>query len=208
MATGKDSVASNTPAIIYLLRQIVAASGGGGGGGVGFSTEAKQDDTITKLDDVLNLLALQAEISTGWVQDANGDLHWLETVIDESDGSVTYSYFDGPGGAPTGPVAPVAPVTDAVTRTFLGDEILNIGNGAVAPLAAIPVGANLAEIQVLSGNVWFRIGTPPAVNAGYYHPVNSHIELESVDELGGSFLADGAPALLFISYYNHINTNV
>ncbi len=62
---------------------------------------AQQAATVTPVD----------ETTTGWVTDVNGDVHWLETIVDTT-GGITYTYYDSPGGAVTTPVMPITPVTE------------------------------------------------------------------------------------------------
>ncbi len=113
--------------------------------------------------------------------------------------------------AQTEPPPPPPPVP----RSVVGTETLALNDQTVTTLAAVPAGANHAEVHVWSapgcGVVWTISGVnPDAANAvGHRTSDGGHFELESAAEVA-AFKAMGLPgclATLHVTYFE-LNTHV
>ncbi len=72
------------------------------------------------------------ELSSLFVQDSAGNVYWLEVNVDETDGSVTYTFFDQPGGTQQIPVGDVGPIPDSNINVIPRcDDVNNDGSDLV-----------------------------------------------------------------------------
>jgi len=68
-------------------------------------------------------------LAGSWVQDVAGNIYWLETATD-TEGNVTYMYYDQPGGSIVTPTGDVSPVLDSNMQIIKRADDVN-GDGSV-----------------------------------------------------------------------------
>lgn len=68
-------------------------------------------------------------LAGSWVQDVAGNIYWLETATD-TEGNVTYIYYDQPGGSIVTPTGDVSPVLDSNMQIIKRADDVN-GDGSV-----------------------------------------------------------------------------
>jgi len=67
-------------------------------------------------------------LAGSWVQDEAGNVYWLETATD-TEGNVTYTYYDQPGGNIVSPTGDVSPVLDSNMQVIKrGDDVNGDGS--------------------------------------------------------------------------------
>lgn len=104
-------------------------------------------------------------ITNQWVQDSAGNVYWLETSTD-TDGNVSFTYYDQPGGSVVTPTGDVQPVQDSNVQVIKrADDINSDGSVYVnfyrvnvydedgAILASLPQNAQGATYVILGDEV-------------------------------------------------------
>lgn len=128
-------------------------------------------------------------------------------MIDNTKSPPTITYVNEDGTPYTGP-APVpccSTTTTVITeRTRIGFQTLPFTAGVPITLI-VPVGANLAELQVEGGSVrWTSAGSPPvdATFFGFRTPDGGFIELEGLDEITKFSLIGqiGQTGVIYVEY--------
>ncbi len=67
-------------------------------------------------------------LAGSWVQDEAGNVYWLETATD-TEGNITYTYYDQPGGNIVSPTGDVSPVLDSNMQVIKrGDDVNGDGS--------------------------------------------------------------------------------
>jgi len=106
-----------------------------------------------------------------WVQDSAGNVYWLETATD-SQGNVTYTYYDQPGGNVVTPTGDLEPVKDNNLQVIKrGDDV----NGDSSLIV------NFYRVNVYDdeGNI---IASTPQTATGLPYTVQG-VEVEPEDEI-------------------------